>query len=216
MLRHAMHCLLSRVSLVSSLVHSPCLSVLLVSSIRISVSCRLTTQTHANTVRRSTSASRLDRRDDARAEECGSDVCTKMSCLNGGQCVASSPDRGICLCPLGFGGVSCELRKSIPSSLAVSGPRAKFQEKGTREEDVGNSSRRIERTREKAKQIVELHSCLAICWSLLLINSDDSILFLSLSLLFCCSGFRVCSRPAHTHAYTHSLDPRDCDSHPWI
>jgi hypothetical protein len=46
-------------------------------------------------------------------EECGSDVCSRTTCQNGGQCVASSPDKGICLCPLGFGGINCELGKDF-------------------------------------------------------------------------------------------------------
>ncbi|KFM59874.1 Pikachurin, partial [Stegodyphus mimosarum] len=41
-------------------------------------------------------------------EECSADVCSKVTCLNGGQCVATSPDYGVCLCPLGFVGDQCE------------------------------------------------------------------------------------------------------------
>ncbi|KAG8201453.1 hypothetical protein JTE90_024323 [Oedothorax gibbosus] len=41
-------------------------------------------------------------------DECSADVCSKVTCLNGGQCVAASPDYGVCLCPLGFIGDKCE------------------------------------------------------------------------------------------------------------
>lgn len=41
-------------------------------------------------------------------DECSADVCSKVTCLNGGQCVAASPDYGVCLCPLGFVGDQCE------------------------------------------------------------------------------------------------------------
>lgn len=41
-------------------------------------------------------------------EECGGDVCSRIQCQNGGQCVARSPDRGDCLCALGFTGPTCE------------------------------------------------------------------------------------------------------------
>ncbi|XP_023215950.1 pikachurin-like isoform X1 [Centruroides sculpturatus] len=41
-------------------------------------------------------------------EECNADVCSQIICHNGGQCVAASPDHGICLCPIGFIGEKCE------------------------------------------------------------------------------------------------------------
>ncbi|XP_015907469.1 pikachurin [Parasteatoda tepidariorum] len=41
-------------------------------------------------------------------DECSADVCSKVICLNGGQCVAASPDYGVCLCPLGYIGDKCE------------------------------------------------------------------------------------------------------------
>ena len=44
-----------------------------------------------------------------KTEECNSDVCSTTSCLNGGRCIATSPDKGICLCPLGYAGNHCEI-----------------------------------------------------------------------------------------------------------
>ncbi|CAG2107760.1 unnamed protein product [Medioppia subpectinata] len=46
------------------------------------------------------SDNRGDTIDGVDIEMCTSDVCNKISCLNNGQCVALSPDKGICLCPL--------------------------------------------------------------------------------------------------------------------
>ncbi|XP_064476883.1 pikachurin-like [Ornithodoros turicata] len=51
--------------------------------------------------------------DGADIEECGGDVCSRMQCQNGGQCVTTSPDRGVCLCALGFAGPTCETRVDI-------------------------------------------------------------------------------------------------------
>lgn len=50
-------------------------------------------------------------------EECGRDVCSDIACQNGGQCVTSAPEHGICLCPVGFGGPKCGLKTdfTVPS-----------------------------------------------------------------------------------------------------
>ncbi|XP_013773558.1 pikachurin-like [Limulus polyphemus] len=54
------------------------------------------------------SGSRGDAVEGADVGECSSDVCNKVTCQHGGQCVAASPDHGICLCPLGYIGDRCE------------------------------------------------------------------------------------------------------------
>ncbi|XP_074593031.1 pikachurin-like [Brevipalpus obovatus] len=50
-------------------------------------------------------------------DECNAGVCSNTYCMNGGQCVATSPDKGICLCPLGFAGNNCESKSQfiVPS-----------------------------------------------------------------------------------------------------
>ncbi|XP_013792509.2 pikachurin-like, partial [Limulus polyphemus] len=40
--------------------------------------------------------------------ECSADTCGKVTCLNGGQCVAARPNNPICVCPLGYTGDLCE------------------------------------------------------------------------------------------------------------
>ncbi|XP_076343695.1 pikachurin-like isoform X2 [Tachypleus tridentatus] len=40
--------------------------------------------------------------------ECSADKCRKVTCLNGGQCVAAWPNNPICVCPLGYSGDLCE------------------------------------------------------------------------------------------------------------
>ncbi|GFU18607.1 hypothetical protein NPIL_372691 [Nephila pilipes] len=52
--------------------------------------------------------SRGDALEGSDIDECSADVCSQVTCLNGGQCVAASPDYGVCLCPLGFIGDKCE------------------------------------------------------------------------------------------------------------
>ncbi|XP_022241619.1 pikachurin-like isoform X2 [Limulus polyphemus] len=54
------------------------------------------------------SGSRGDAVEGADVGECSADVCNKVTCLHGGQCVAESPDHWICLCPLGYTGDFCE------------------------------------------------------------------------------------------------------------
>ncbi|RWS26017.1 Pikachurin-like protein [Leptotrombidium deliense] len=55
------------------------------------------------------SDNRGDAIDGVDIEECNADICSHTLCLNGGQCFAKSPDKGICLCPLGFAGTQCEI-----------------------------------------------------------------------------------------------------------
>ncbi|KAG1699824.1 Pikachurin [Nymphon striatum] len=45
--------------------------------------------------------------------ECSADVCGKLVCQNGGQCVVSSPDDALCLCPLGYTGKYCQQKIHI-------------------------------------------------------------------------------------------------------
>lgn len=41
-------------------------------------------------------------------DDCGGDACSHVVCQNGGQCIATGAERGVCLCALGFAGSSCE------------------------------------------------------------------------------------------------------------
>ncbi|CAN8010414.1 unnamed protein product, partial [Ixodes pacificus] len=41
-------------------------------------------------------------------DDCGGDACSRVVCQNGGQCIATGAERGVCLCALGFAGSSCE------------------------------------------------------------------------------------------------------------
>ncbi|XP_076319597.1 pikachurin-like isoform X2 [Tachypleus tridentatus] len=54
------------------------------------------------------SGGRGDAVEGADVGECSADVCNKVTCLHGGQCVAESLNHGICLCPLGYAGDFCE------------------------------------------------------------------------------------------------------------
>lgn len=41
-------------------------------------------------------------------EECNIDGCSQITCLNGGKCVTTTPEEGVCVCALGYTGDICE------------------------------------------------------------------------------------------------------------
>ncbi|XP_064625648.1 pikachurin-like [Lineus longissimus] len=46
-------------------------------------------------------------------DECSASVCKGVRCLNNGSCQPQSPDKHVCLCPLGFVGDNCERAVSL-------------------------------------------------------------------------------------------------------